>query len=103
MISSSQIGGEGQVVEGLQQIHQGVSHIRRMLGSLEDFGESVDAVSDQITALQMDMTNMQQAIDSLVTMTVQIGTSVSAMATYMNGVIPVSYTHLRAHETGAYL
>ena len=63
MISAGQVGGNTQTEEGLQHIYQSIAYVRRALGALEEMGESIDSANDQLTAVQLDLQNVHQAMN----------------------------------------
>eukprot|EP00959_Pyramimonas_sp_CCMP1952_P229429 4796958-Pyramimonas_sp.AAC.1 len=74
-----------QVEEGLQQLFQGMTAIKRQLSGLEDFGEAIDTLQESVNTMAGTLSGMETAIGQIGFMLVNVGTAVSAIAHAING------------------
>eukprot|EP00959_Pyramimonas_sp_CCMP1952_P288267 6027729-Pyramimonas_sp.AAC.1 len=73
---------EGQ--EGLAQILQEVTRIRRVLESQEEFGEVLDSIQTHLGSQATSVGTLQKGMNQLVAMIVQIGTTLAALVSHAN-------------------
>ena len=85
VVTNQQNAPTSQVEEGLQQIYQGVTEIRRLIGSFEDCAETLDEIHNAVNTIGVTVQHVETAVGQLGHMMVQIGTAVTGLVHIANG------------------